>query len=92
MAARAARETVVMDVPPQPDKPHTVLAHVSQAQGVTKPLTLEQKLENKGVGRQREAAPETSVSRFDVSTIRSIRRPDEGVMEITPTSHPMQDG
>jgi hypothetical protein len=62
MAARAARETVVMDVPPQPDKPRTVLAHVSQARGVVKPLTLEQKLENKGVGRQREAAPETAVS------------------------------
>jgi len=62
MAARAARETVVMDVPSQPDEPHTVLAHVSQARGVVKPLTLEQKLANKGVGRQREAAPETSVS------------------------------
>ena len=61
MAARAARETVVMDVPPQPDKPHTVLAHVSQARGVVKPLTLAQKLENKGVGRRHESAPETKV-------------------------------
>ena len=58
----AQRETVIIEAPARPDQPQREVARVSQARGVTKPLTLEQKLENKGVGRQRETAPETTVS------------------------------
>lgn len=59
---RAQRETVIIEAPARPDQPQREVARVSQARGVVKPLTLEQKLANKGVGRQREVAPETSVS------------------------------
>jgi hypothetical protein len=58
---RAQRETVIIEAPARPDQPQREVARVSQARGVVKPLTLEEKLRNKGVGRQHEAARETKV-------------------------------
>jgi hypothetical protein len=62
----AQRETVVVEASPRPDVPPREIARVSQAKGVVKSLTLEQKLANKGVGRPRETAPATINSSFNL--------------------------
>ena len=58
---RAGCETAVYEVSANPSEPPREIARVSQARGVVKSLSLEQKLENK-LGGRREPAPETTVN------------------------------